>query len=424
MLTSICGINWGDEGKGRMVDLLSSDYDVVCRYQGGNNAGHTVINEKGKFILNLLPSGILREDVVNVLGNGMVIDIKHLTEEIGRLRDGGIEISPKNLKISDKAVITMPYHVLLDCLEEDRLAGKKFGSTRRGISPVYSDKYMKKSFRMGELLNPELLYARAKDIVEWKNLTVAGGYGHEPITVEEVIAYFKKYGEPFKDYICDVGLYLDKANKEGKKIMFEAQLGALRDIDFGIYPYTSASSTIAAYAPIGAGVPHLRLDLSIGIMKAYSTCVGEGPFTAEYFGEQAETLRKAGGEYGAATGRPRRVGPFDVVASRYGIRCQGANEIALTKLDVLSDMEELEICTAYELDGKLIHDFPFTDVLDKCKPVFEKVKGWNCDISKCRKPSDLPKEALEYVRLLEKLCECKIKYVSVGAEREAYIVMD
>ncbi len=424
MLTSICGINWGDEGKGRMVDLLSQDYDVVCRYQGGNNAGHTVINEKGKFVLNLLPSGILREDVVNVLGNGMVIDVKHLTEEIARLRDGGITISPKNLKISDKAVITMPYHVLLDCLEEDRLAGKKFGSTRRGISPVYSDKYMKKSFRMGELLNPALLYERAKDIVEWKNLFVEKGYGHEPITVEEVVAYFKKYGEPFKEYICDVGLYLDKANKEGKKIMFEAQLGALRDIDFGIYPYTSASSTIAAYAPIGAGVPHLKLDLSIGIMKAYSTCVGEGPFTAEYFGEKAEKLRQAGGEYGAATGRPRRVGPFDVVASRYGIRCQGADEIALTKLDVLSDMEELEVCTAYELNGEIIHEFPFTDVLDKCKPVFEKVKGWNCDISKCRKPSDLPKEALDYIKYLEKACECKIKYVSVGAEREAYIVMD
>ncbi len=424
MLTSICGINWGDEGKGRMVDLLSQDYDVVCRYQGGNNAGHTVINEKGKFILNLLPSGILREEVVNVLGNGMVIDIKHLTEEIARLRDGGIKITPENLKISDKAVITMPYHVLLDCLEEDRLAGKKFGSTRRGISPVYSDKYMKKSFRMGELLNPELLYKRAADIVEWKNLTVAGGYQHDPITVEEVVAYFKKYGEPFKDYICDVGLYLDKANKEGKKIMFEAQLGALRDIDFGIYPYTSASSTIAAYAPIGAGVPHLKLDLSIGIMKAYSTCVGEGPFTAEYFGEQAETLRKAGGEYGAATGRPRRVGPFDVVASRYGIRCQGADEIALTKLDILSNMEELEVCTAYELDGEIIHEFPFTDVLDRCKPVFEKVKGWNCDISKCRKPSDLPQEALDYIHYLEKACDCKIRYVSVGAEREAYIVMD
>ncbi len=421
MLTSICGINWGDEGKGRMVDLLSSDYDVVCRYQGGNNAGHTVINERGKFILNLLPSGILREDVVNVLGCGMVIDLKHLTEEMGRLREAGVKITPENLKISDKAVITMPYHVRLDCLEEERLADKKFGSTRRGIAPVYSDKYMKKAFRMGELFHEELLKERVKDIVEWKNLSVVGGYRSEPVTVEETLAYFKQYGEPLKPFVTDTGLYLDKAHKEGKKIMFEAQLGALRDIDFGIYPYTSSSSTIAAYAPIGAGVPNLKLDKSIGIMKAYSTCVGEGPFTAEYFGEKAEKLREAGGEYGAATGRPRRVGPFDAVASAYGIRCQGADEIALTKLDVLSGMEELEICTSYELNGKIIHDFPFPDVLTECKPVFEKVKGWNCDISACRRAEDLPKEALDYIRMLEKLCNCKITYVSVGAERDAYV---
>lgn len=422
MLTSICGINWGDEGKGRMVDLLSEDYDIVCRYQGGNNAGHTVINERGKFILNLLPSGILREGVVNVLGNGMVVDIKHLTEEADRLRAQGVAITPENLKISDKAVITMPYHVLLDCLEEERLADKKFGSTRRGIAPVYADKYMKKCFRMGELLHPERMYARVKDIVEWKNLTVEKGYNHEPVTEEEVIAYLKKYGEPLKDYICDVGLYLNEANTAGKRIMFEAQLGALRDIDFGIYPYTSSSSTIAAYAPIGAGVPNLKLDKSIGIMKAYSSCVGEGPFTAEYFGEQAERLRAAGGEYGAATGRPRRVGPFDAVASRYGIRCQGSDEIALTKLDILSEFEELEICTAYELDGEVIHEFPFTDALDRCKPVFEKVKGWNCDITKCRTFDSLPKAAKEYVMLIEKLCNCKIKYISVGAEREQIIV--
>ncbi|MDE6676749.1 MAG: adenylosuccinate synthase [Clostridia bacterium] len=421
MLTSICGINWGDEGKGRMVDLLSEKFDVVCRYQGGNNAGHTVVNERGKFILNLLPSGILRENVVNVLGAGMVIDIRHLTEEVSRLRGQGIKITPENLKISDRAVITMPYHVLLDCLEEERLADKKFGSTRRGIAPVYADKYMKKAFRMGELLGTELLYKRVKEIVEWKNLTVAGGYRHEPVSADEMIDYFKQYGEPLKEYICDTGVYLNEANKAGKNIMFEAQLGALRDIDFGIYPYTSSSSTIAAYAPIGAGVPNLKLDKSIGIMKAYSSCVGEGPFTAEYFGEAAEKLRAAGGEYGAATGRPRRVGPFDVVASRYGIRCQGADEITLTKLDVLSAYEEIEICTAYELDGKRLTEFPFPDVLDRCKPVLEKVKGWHCDISKCKTVKDLPKEAIAYIRLIEKLCECKITYVSVGAEREAYV---
>ncbi len=425
MLTSICGINWGDEGKGRMVDLLSEKFDIVCRYQGGNNAGHTVINDKGRFILNLLPSGILREEVVNVMGPGMVIDIKHLCGEIAKLREAGIKISPKNLKISDKAIITMPYNVLQDVMEEDRLTratGKPYGSTRRGIAPVYADKYMKKAFRMGELLNLELLYKRLPDIVDWKNLTIKA-YGFEPVTVAEMKEYFETYGKPLADYVCDVGIYLNEANKAGKNIMFEAQLGALRDIDFGIVPYTSSSSTIAAYAPIGAGVPNLKLNNSIGIMKAYSSCVGAGPFTCEYFGEQAEKLRTLGGEYGAATGRPRRVGPFDVVASRYGIRCQGADEIALTKLDVLSDYEEIEICTHYTLDGMVIDEFPFTDVLDECKPVFEKVKGWNCDISKCRKPSDLPKAALDYIKLLEKLCDCKIKYVSVGAERDAYIEM-
>ena len=423
MLTSICGINWGDEGKGRMVDLLSEKFDIVCRYQGGNNAGHTVINERGKFILNLLPSGILRENVVNVMGNGMVIDIRHLCGEMAKLQEAGVKITPENLKISDRAVITMPYNVLQDCLEEDRLAGKKFGSTRRGIAPVYADKYYKKAFRMGELLNTERLYKRVADIVEWKNLTVVGGYKADPVKTEDIIAYFEEYGKKLAPFVCDVGAYLTEADKAGKNIMFEAQLGALRDIDFGIYPYTSSSSTIAAYAPIGAGVPQLKLTNSVGIMKAYSTCVGEGPFTAEYFGEKAKYLRDLGGEYGAATGRPRRVGPFDVVASRYGIRCQGATEIALTKMDVLSGYEEIEVCVAYELDGKVIHEFPFTDVLDECKPVFEKVKGWNCDISKCRKKEDLPKEALDYVRYLEKACDCKIKYVSVGAERDAYVEM-
>lgn len=425
MLTSICGINWGDEGKGRMVDLLSSDYDIVCRYQGGNNAGHTVINERGKFILNLLPSGILRDDVICVMGPGMVIDLKHLVGEIENLRKGGIEISPENLKISDKAIITMPYNVLQDIMEEDRLTkatGKPYGSTRRGIAPVYADKYMKKAFRMGELKDLARLYKRLPDIIAWKNMTIKA-YGFEPVKVEDMINYFETYGKPLADYVTDTGLFLNEANKNGKNIMFEAQLGALRDIDYGIVPYTSSSSTIAAYAPIGAGVPNLKLTNSIGIMKAYSSCVGEGPFTCEYFGEKAEKLRAAGGEYGAATGRPRRVGPFDVVASRYGIRCQGADEIALTKLDVLDGYEEIEICTHYLLDGKVLNEFPFTDVLDDCKPVFEKVKGWHTDISKCRKKEDLPKEALDYIRLLEKLCDCKIKYVSVGAERDEYIKM-
>ena len=261
MLTGICGINWGDEGKGRMVDLLSSDYAVVCRYQGGNNAGHTVVNERGKFILNLLPSGILREDVVCVMGPGMVIDLKHLCEEMARLREGGIKISPENLKISDKAIITMPYNVLQDIMEEDRLTkatGKPYGSTRRGIAPVYADKYMKKAFRMGELKDLNRLYKRLPDILDWKNMTIRA-YGFEPVKAEDMINYFETYGAPLAEYVTDTGIYLNEAAAQGKNVMFEAQLGALRDIDYGIVPYTSSSSTIAAYAPIGAGVPNLKL---------------------------------------------------------------------------------------------------------------------------------------------------------------------
>ena len=424
MLTAIVGTNWGDEGKGRMVDLLSARYDIVARSQGGNNAGHTVVNERGKFILNLLPSGILRDETVNVMGPGMVIDIEHLTKEIGTLKEKGIDITPEHLVISDRATICMPYHKMMDILEEERLADKKFGSTRRGIAPVYADKYMKKTVRMGDLLHPETLREHLNDLVEWKNLTVEKGYGHEPVSADEMYAWLEKYGFPFADYIKDTTTYLTEAIKAGKSVMFEAQLGALRDIDFGIYPYTSSSSTIAAYAPIGAGIPNHKLDEAIGIMKAYSTCVGEGPFTAEYFGDKAEALRKAGGEYGAATGRPRRVGPFDVVASKYGCRMQAANYVALTKLDVLSYLKEIEVCVGYELNGKVIDEFPFTDALDDCKPVFKTLPGWNCDISSCRKSSDLPKEAYDYIKFIEKAVGCKIKYVSVGASREEYLVMD
>lgn len=424
MLTSIVGINWGDEGKGRMVDLLSQDYDIVVRYQGGNNAGHTVINEKGKFVLNLLPSGILRDEVVNVMGNGMVIDLKHLFGEVAKLKEAGINISPKNLKISDKAVICMPYNVLQDKLEEGRLKDKKYGSTQRGIGPIYGDKYLKKALRMGELKDIGRMKERLKDILEWKNLTITKVYDHEACAYEDMCAYLDEFGNAFKDYVCDTGAFLNQAENSGKKILFEAQLGALRDIDFGIYPYTSSSNTIAAYAPIGAGIPGKKLDNVIGIMKAYSTCVGEGPFNVEYFGEKAEALRKAGNEYGAATGRPRRVGPFDVVASKYGILMQGADEIALTKLDVLSGAKELEVCVAYEKDSVQTTDFPAPYELDDYKPVNITLPGWDCDISSCRKPQDLPKNAYDYIKTIEKLTGCKIKYVSVGAERDEYIVFE
>ncbi len=421
MLTAIVGINWGDEGKGRMVDLLSESYDIVARYQGGNNAGHTVINHLGKFVLNLLPSGILREHVVNVMGGGMAIDLSHLSGEIGKLKAAGLTVSPERLKVSDRAVICLPYHVEQDILEENRLGDKKFGSTRRGIAPVYGDKYLKKAVRMGELKNPENLKSRLADIVDWKNMTIERAYGAPSIDKVKLFAYIDKYAEELSPYIADTGLYLGKAAADGKKIMFEAQLGALRDIDFGIYPFTSSSSTIAAYAPIGAGVPGLKLGKTIGIMKAYSTCVGEGPFVAEMSGAEADALREAGGEYGAATGRPRRVGGFDAVASRYGVRVQGADELAVTKLDILSGMDEIPVCEYYELDGERIDEFPFTDALGRCKPVYRYFKGWKSDVSKCRKSSDLPIEAARYLEYLEKAVDCRIKYVSVGAEREEYI---
>ena len=422
MLTSIVGINWGDEGKGRMVDLLSSDYDIICRYQGGNNAGHTVVNDKGKFILNLLPSGILRDSTVNVMGNGMVIDLEHLVGEMGRLTEKGIRISPENLKISDKAVICMPYHKLMDCMEEERLADKKFGSTRRGIAPVYADKYMKKALRMEDLLHLDGLAEKVHDIVEWKNITVTG-YGHEPIKAEEMMDWLRKFGTQLIPYITDVSEYLQGAMEAGKNIMFEAQLGALRDIDLGIYPYTSSSSTIAAYAPIGAGIPGAKLTDTIGIMKAYSTCVGEGPFTAEMFGDEAEALRNAGGEYGAATGRPRRVGPFDIPASRYGVKVQGATEIALTKLDVLSYLDRIPVCVAYEVDGEKTVNFPTGERLNRAKPVVEYVPGFG-DVSGCRTWESLPEAAKNYVRYLEKAVGCKITYVSVGAGRDEYVKID
>ena len=427
MLTAITGINWGDEGKGRMVDLLSQDYDVVARYQGGNNAGHTVKNERGKFVLNLIPSGILRPDVVCVMGGGMVIDPAHLDKEINTLRGQGIEICPANLKISDRATITMPFHVSQDGLEEARLSktGAQFGSTKRGIAYAYGDKFMKKTLRMGDLVHMDAgVRKRLETIVEAKNLTMVNIYGQEPVSVEEMWAWCEKYAAIFKEYICDTGDYLSEADDAGKKIMFEAQLGALRDIDYGIYPYTSSSNTIGAYAPIGAGIPGRKLDLSIGIMKAYSSCVGDGPFTAELAMTEPEkdVLREHGHEYGAATGRPRRVGPFDAVASRYGVRCQGADELALTLLDVLDYMEEVPVVTHYRLtDGTVTDRFPMGKTLDDAQPVVEKLPGWHTDISGIRRFEDLPAEAQNYVLTLEKLVGCPIKYISVGPERDAYI---
>lgn len=418
---AIVGINWGDEGKGRMVDLIAKEYDVVCRYQGGNNAGHTVVNEYGKFALHLIPSGIFLDNVVNVLGNGVVIDLDDLSKEIENLKNAGIRITPENFKISDRATIVFPFHRALDGLEEARLKDKKYGSTLRGIAPVYSDKYQKKTVMMGELLYPEYLEKRLASILEWKNLTIQNVYGAEAYKLEDMLAWCREFGSKLTPYICNTTKYLYDAQKAGKNIMFEAQLGALRDIDFGIFPYTSSSSSIAGYACIGAGIPGSHVDRTVGIVKAYSTCVGEGPFTCEWFGEQAEQLRVAGGEYGASTGRPRRVGPIDLVATRYGVQIQGATEIALTKMDVLSYMKEIPICAHYTVNGVQTDDFPFTAVINDAKPVMTTMPGWNCDISGIRRYEDLPKEARDYVEFVEQQIGCRISYVSVGAARDEII---
>ena len=419
---AIVGINWGDEGKGRVVDLLTADYDIVIRYQGGGNAGHTVINDRGKFALHLLPSGIFHDGVVNILGNGVALDPENLLKEIREVASRGVPVTPENLKISDRASLLLPWHRDLDALEEQRLADKKYGSTKQGIAPFYSDKYQKKTVMAGELFHPEELRQHLKELMEWKNLTLTRVYGSEPYTMEMLEKWMADWCEPIRPYVCDTGRYLKAAKAEGKSIMFEAQLGSLRDLDYGIYPYTTSSNTLAAYAPIGSGLPSLRAEEVIGVVKAYSTCVGEGPFVCEMFGEEAEKLRQAGQEYGAKTGRPRRVGPVDLVATRYGVEMQGATKIALTKLDVLSDMAKIPVCVRYRVDGEETDEFPFPTQLNKAEPVIEYVDGWQCDISGIRKWEDLPETARNYVTLIEKAIGCPITYISVGAERESMIV--
>lgn len=418
---AIVGINWGDEGKGRMVDLLTQDYDVVVRYQGGGNAGHTVINEYGKFALHLLPSGIFRPGVVNILGNGVALDLKNLWDELESVTSKGVPISPENLKISDRASLVLPWHIALDELEEARLKDKKYGSTKQGIAPFYSDKYQKKTIQAGELFYPEYLKQHLTDLLEWKNLTLTKVYGAKPYTLEQMLDYLHEYGEKLRPFICDTGDYLRGAQAGEKRILFEAQLGALRDLDYGIYPYTTSSNAVAAYAPVGSGLPSAKLDEVVGVVKAYSSCVGEGPFVCEWFGEEAEKLREAGGEYGAKTGRPRRVGPIDIVATRYGVQTQAATCIALTKLDVLSYMEQIPVCSRYRIDGAETDRFPFPAALAAAKPVIEYLDGWNRDISGVRAWEALPPQAKAYVEYVEQAIGCHIGYVSVGPERDAYI---
>ena len=419
---AIVGINWGDEGKGRMVDLLTEDYDVVVRYQGGGNAGHTVINDKGKFALHLLPSGIFRDGVVNVLGNGVALDPENLWEEIKQVTEKGVRITPDHLKISDRASLLLPWHREMDALEEERLGDKKYGSTKQGIAPFYSDKHQKKTVLAGELFYPEELRTHLYDLMEWKNLTLTRIYGAKPYTRQMLNKWIFDYCEKIKPFVCDAGAFLKNASRSGKKILFEAQLGSLRDLDYGIYPYTTSSNTTAAYAPIGSGFPAAKIERVLGIVKAYSTCVGEGPFVSELFGEEAERLREAGGEYGAKTGRPRRVGALDTVATSYGIEVQAATEIAITKLDVLSSMEKIPVCTSYLLDGNIITSFPFPSALKKATPVIEYFNGWMCDISKVREWEQLPKAAQDYITFIEQAVGCPVTYISVGPERNSIII--
>ena len=419
---AIVGINWGDEGKGRMVDYLTDHFDVVVRYQGGGNAGHTVINEFGKFALHLLPSGVFRRGVVNILGNGVALDPENLWREIQDVTAKGVSITPENLKISDRASLLLPWHRQLDGLEEARLADKKFGSTKQGIAPFYSDKYQKKTVLAGELLYPEHLKAHLRDLLEWKNLTLTGVYGAEPVTMDDLTAWIDTWCEKIMPFVCDTGAFLRKTQAEGKSILFEAQLGALRDLDYGIHPYTTSSNAIAAYAPVGSGLPSARIDEVVGVVKAYSTCVGEGPFVCELFGPEAEALREAGAEYGAKTGRPRRVGPIDIPAPRYGVQVQGATNIALTKLDVLSYLDTIPVCTRYLVDGQETDSFPFPTLLAQAKPVVEYMPGWKCDISGVRRWEELPEAAQKYVAFIEEQIGCHIGFVSVGPERDSIII--
>ena len=419
---AIVGINWGDEGKGRMVDYLTNHFDVVVRYQGGGNAGHTVVNDRGTFALHLLPSGIFREGVVNILGNGVALDCENLLGEMNAIRASGVPITPENLKISDRASLLLPWHRELDGLEEARLADKKYGSTKQGIAPFYSDKYQKKTVMAGELLHPKHLKEHLADLLEWKNLTLQKVYGAKGWTMEELMNWVDTYCEAVKPYITNTTAFLRDAQKAGKSILFEAQLGALRDLDYGIYPYTTSSNSVAAYAPVGSGLPTAKLDEVVGVVKAYSSCVGEGPFVCEMFGEEGQKLRDAGAEYGAKTGRPRRVGPIDLVATRYGVEVQGATNIALTKLDILSYMDKIPVCAHYELDGQQTDEFPFPVCLQDAKPVIEYVDGWKCDISKVRSWDELPENARKYVEYVEQAIGCHIGYVSVGAERDSLII--
>ena len=423
MVKAIVGANWGDEGKGKITDMFAEKADIVIRFQGGANAGHTIINDRGRFAFHLMPSGVCYDHTTCIIGNGVALDIQKFCKELDDVKKAGL--NPK-LLVSERAQILMPYHILFDEYEEERLGKNAFGSTKSGIAPFFSDKYAKIGIQVNELFDDDSLKAKLHNICTLKNLTLEYVY-HKPLLDEqELFDTCVKYREMIAPYVCDTRAYLAKAMEDGKEILLEGQLGTLKDPDFGIYPMVTSSSTLAAYGAVGAGIPPYKIEEIICVTKAYSSAVGAGEFVSEILDEdEAQALRVHGGdkgEFGATTGRPRRVGWFDCVATRYGIACQGATKLVMTALDCLSYVDEIKVCVGYEVDGKVIKDFPTTPTLKKCKPVFETLKGWHCNIKGIRNYDELPKEARDYVEFIEKQLGYRIDMVSNGPEREAIIV--
>jgi len=421
-ITAVVGANWGDEGKGKITDCLAAAADFVIRFQGGGNAGHTVINQYGKFALHLLPAGVFYPHVMNVLGPGVAVNIPQLLKERRELLARGVP--EPALCISDRAQVVLPYHLQLDACEEARLGDRQFGSTKSGIAPFYADKYAKVGIQVGDLYDESRLRERLSGALEIKNVLLEQFYHQPPLRVEPLLAELRIQAEAIRPLVCDTTILLHEALKAGKRLLLEGQLGALRDPDHGIYPYSTSSSTLAGFASVGAGVPPYAITTVIAVVKAYSSCVGAGPFVTEISGPQGDELRKRGGdagEYGATTGRPRRMGWFDAVATRYGCRLQGATAIALSLLDVLGYVESIPLCVAYRVDGRQITDFPLTPVLDRAHPVLEYLPGWRCDISAVRTFSALPTEAQQYVKRVEGLIEVPIRWISVGPHRDALV---
>ena len=422
MVKAVVGANWGDEGKGKITDMLAKEADIIIRFQGGANAGHTIVNNYGKFALHTLPSGVFYNHTTSIIGNGVALDVPKLMNEIKSLTDRNVP-APKIL-ISDRAQIVMSYHILFDQYEEERLAGKSFGSTKSGIAPFYSDKYAKVGFQVSEIFDDDVIREKAERICAQKNVLLEYLY-HKPLLVpEDIVKELQGYRDMIAPYVCDVSAYLWNAIKEGKNILLEGQLGTLKDPDHGIYPMVTSSSTLAAYGAIGAGIPPYEIKQVVTVCKAYSSAVGAGEFVSEIFGDEADELRKRGGdggEYGATTGRPRRMGWFDCVASKYGCRLQGTTDVAFTVLDVLGYLDEIPVCVGYDIDGKVTTDFPTTTMLKKAKPVYEKLPGWKCDIRGIRKYEDLPENCRKYIEFVEEHIGFPITMVSNGPGRDDII---